>query len=78
MLLIRRKKTVEKINGRNNSTYSENTDLDIRAIHIHGGMEHNLDGYAKYYSCGSIKITKKMNSQEKLITVKEIFLDIGK
>jgi hypothetical protein len=24
-----------------------------KAIHINGGMEHNLAGYAKYYSCGN-------------------------
>jgi hypothetical protein len=35
------KKIVEKINGGNNSTNSKNTSLDRRAIHIHGGMEHN-------------------------------------
>jgi hypothetical protein len=28
-------------------------DLDKRAIHIHGRMEHNMVRYAKYYSCGS-------------------------
>jgi hypothetical protein len=47
---------VEEINGGNNSIDSKNIDLDRRAIHIHGGMEHNLVEYAKYYSCGSIKI----------------------
>jgi hypothetical protein len=31
---------------------------DQRAIHIHGGMEHNLVGYAKYYSCGCTKIPR--------------------
>jgi hypothetical protein len=41
---------VEAINGGDNSTNSENTNLYRRAIHIHGGMEHNLVGYAKYYS----------------------------
>jgi hypothetical protein len=48
------KKTIETINGENNSTDFKNTNLDKRAIHIHGGMEHNLAGYAKYYSCGRI------------------------
>ncbi len=47
---------VEEINDGDNSTYSENIDPDIRAIHVHGGMEHNLAEYAKYYYCGSIKI----------------------
>jgi hypothetical protein len=46
------KRTIKEINGGNNST--ENTNLDKRAIHIQGGMEHNLARYAKYYSCGSI------------------------
>jgi hypothetical protein len=49
---------VEEVNGGDNSTNSENTNLDKRAIHIHGGMEHNLARYAKYYSCGSTKILR--------------------
>jgi hypothetical protein len=44
------------VNGGNNSTDAKNTNLDKRSIHIHGGMEHNLAGYAKYYSCGCIEI----------------------
>jgi len=44
---------LEKVNGGNNSIELENTNLDRRAIHIHGGMEHNLAKYAKYYPCGS-------------------------
>jgi hypothetical protein len=36
-----------------NSIDSKNIDPYRRAIHIHGGMEHNLAKYAKYYSCGS-------------------------
>jgi hypothetical protein len=47
---------VETVNGGDNSTDSENTNLDEKAIHIHGGMEHNLVGYAKYYFCGFIEI----------------------
>jgi hypothetical protein len=47
------KRTIEKINGGNNSIDLENTYLERRAIHIHGEMEHNLAKYAKYYSCGS-------------------------
>jgi hypothetical protein len=47
---------VEKVNGGDNSINSENINLDKRAIHIHGGMEHNLARYAKYYFCGSIEI----------------------
>jgi hypothetical protein len=45
---------VEKINGEDDSTNSKNTDPYRRAIHIHGGMEHNLARYANY-SCGSTK-----------------------
>jgi hypothetical protein len=47
---------VEEVNGGDNSTDSENTNPNRRAIHIHGGIEHNMAEYAKYYSCGSIKI----------------------
>jgi hypothetical protein len=39
---------VEEINGGDNSTNSKNKNLDRKAIHIHGGMEHNLAEYAKY------------------------------
>jgi hypothetical protein len=53
-----KRRVVEEINDGENSTYLENTDLDIRAIHVHGGMEHNLAEYAKYYSCESIKILR--------------------
>jgi hypothetical protein len=41
------KRMVEKVNGGDNSTNSKNTDPNIWAIHIHGGMEHNLAKYAK-------------------------------
>ncbi len=41
---------VEEVNGGDNSIDSKNTNLDRRAIHIHGGMEHNLAKYAKHYS----------------------------
>jgi len=37
---------------------SENTNPDRRAIHIYGGIEHNLVGYDKYYSYGSIEISR--------------------
>ncbi len=69
---------VEKINGGDNSTYSEKIDLDKSAINIHGGMEHNLVGYAKYYSCGSIEILGNNEFTRKPIMVNKIFLDIGK
>jgi hypothetical protein len=49
---------IEKINGGNNSSNSKNTNPTRRAIHIHGGMEHNLAEYAKYYSYGSIEILR--------------------
>jgi hypothetical protein len=39
---------VEKINGGDNLTNLEDTNLTKRAIHIHGGMEHNLARYNKY------------------------------
>jgi hypothetical protein len=69
---------VEEVNGGDNSTDSKKVDLDRRAIHIHGGMEHNLAKYAKYYSRGNTKNQEVVNLQEKLITIKEIFLDISK
>jgi hypothetical protein len=46
---------VEKVNGGDNSIDSKDTNQVRRAIHIHGGMEHNLAEYAKYYFYGSIK-----------------------
>jgi hypothetical protein len=39
---------VEGVNVGDNSTNLENTNPNRRVIHIHGGMEHNLAGYAKY------------------------------
>jgi hypothetical protein len=47
---------VEEVNGGDNSTNSKNVDPNRRAIHSHGGMEHNMARYAKYYSYGSIEI----------------------
>ncbi len=41
-------------------------------------MEHNLAKYAKYYSWDAQKFQEMVNSQGKLITIEEIFLDIGK
>ncbi len=49
---------VEVVNGGDNSIESENTNLDKRAIHIHGRMEHNLIEYAKYYFYGHIEISR--------------------
>jgi hypothetical protein len=51
-------RTVEKVNGGNNSKNSKNIDSNMKAIHIHRGMEHNLAGYAKYYSCKNIKMSR--------------------
>jgi hypothetical protein len=47
---------VEEVNGGDNWIDSKNTDLDRRAIHIHGGMEHNLVRYAKHYFYRSTEI----------------------
>jgi hypothetical protein len=47
---------VEVVYGGDNSIDSKNTNSDRRAIHIHGRMEHNLVGYAKYYSFRCIEI----------------------
>ncbi len=53
------RRTIEKVNGGDNSIGLKNIDPNRRAIHIHGGMEHNvLVGYAKYYFYGSAKISK--------------------
>ncbi len=72
------RRVVETIYGGDYSTDSENTNPYWKAIHIHGGMEHNLVGYAKYYSCGCIKNQEMVNSQGKLITIEKKFLGIGK
>jgi len=37
---------------------SQNTNPNKRAIYIHGGMEHNLARYAKYYSFRSTKYSR--------------------
>jgi hypothetical protein len=59
---------VEEINGGDNSTNLENTNPNPnkRAIHIHGGMEHNLAGYAKYYSYRSTKISRSNEFTRKI------------
>jgi len=46
----------KEVKGGHNLTNLENKDLNTRAIHIHGGMEHNLAKYAKYYFHGNTKI----------------------
>jgi len=66
------RRTVEKVNGGDNSTNSKDTNLDKRAIHIHGRMEHNMVEFAKYYSCGNTKIitnnefTKETNNSRRM------------
>jgi murein tripeptide amidase MpaA len=60
------KRTIEEVNGGDNSIYSENTDPNRKAIHIHGGMEHNLARYAKYYSYGSIEKSKNNEVTRKI------------
>ncbi len=70
-----KRRTVEEVNGGDNSIDSKNINLDTMAIHIHGGVEHNLAKYAKYYFWDAQKV---VNSQGKLIIVEDIFLDIGK
>jgi hypothetical protein len=47
---------IEEVNGGDNS---KNTNLDRRAIHIHGRMEHNLVGYTNYYSYKNIIFFKR-------------------
>jgi hypothetical protein len=51
-----KRRAVEVVYGGDNSTDSKNTNLDRRAIHIHGRMEHNLVECAKYYPCRHTKI----------------------
>jgi hypothetical protein len=48
---------VEEVDGGDNSIDSKKKNPNRRAIHIHGGMEHNLARYAKYYSYGCIEIS---------------------
>jgi hypothetical protein len=60
------RRTIEEINGGDNSIDSKNTNLDRRAIHICVGMEHNLAKYAKYYSCGNIQILKSNEFTRKI------------
>jgi hypothetical protein len=61
-----------------NSTDSENTNPNQKAIHIHGGMEHNLVEYAKYYSYGCIKISGSGEFTREIDHNKRDFLDISK
>jgi hypothetical protein len=78
VLLIRRKKNILKNQWWKQFNKSRKHKPSKRAIHIHGGMEHNLVGYAINYSCGSTKISKGSDFTKKLIIVKEIFQNIIK
>jgi hypothetical protein len=49
---------IEKFNAGNYLTNLKNIDPNKRVIHIHGKMERNMVRYAKYYSYGSIIISK--------------------
>jgi hypothetical protein len=67
---------VEKVNGGGNSTNSKNKNQNIRAIHIHGRIEHNLAryvGYAKYYSCGDTKISRGSEFIRKIDYGRKVF-----
>ncbi len=72
------RRLVETINGGDNSIDSENTNLDRRAIHIHGEMEHNLVEYSKYYSCGHIEISRNNEFAKETNHNRRNFLEIGK
>ncbi len=69
---------VEIIYGGDNSTDLKNTNPDRNAIHIHGGMEHNLAEYAKYYSCGHTIISRSSEFIREINHSRNFFLDIGK
>jgi len=60
------RRVVEAIYGGDNLTNSKNINLNQKAIHIHGGMEHNLVGYAKYYSYGRTKISRNSESTREI------------
>ncbi len=49
-----------------------------KVIHIHRKMENNLARYAKYYSCGSIKILGGSEFIRKTNHNIKYFLNIGK
>jgi hypothetical protein len=72
------RRTIEEVNGGDNLTDLENTNLNKRTIHIHGGMEHNLLGIPNTIHVEAHKFQEVVNSQEKLIKIEEIFLNIGK
>ncbi len=69
---------VEKVNGGDNLTDSENTNLVKRAIHIMEEWKTTQSGMPNTTIVEAQKSQEVMNLQEKLITVKKIFLNIGK
>ncbi len=69
---------VEKFNGGDNLTDSENTNLDKRAIHIMEEWKTTQSGMPNTTLVEAQKSQEVMNLQDKLITVKKIILNIGK
>jgi len=69
---------VERINGGNNSIDSKNTYLDRMAIHIHGGWNKTWLSMPNTNPVETQKYQEVVNSQEKLITIEEIFWGIRK
>jgi hypothetical protein len=67
------RRAIEEVNGGNNSIDSKYTNPNRRAIHIHGGMEHNLVRYAKYYSYGSTKISGSNESTREIAHIRRDF-----
>jgi hypothetical protein len=59
------RRTIEKVNGGDNSTNLKTTNLDQRAIHIHRKMEHNLVEKLNTKSWKHKKSQEGVNSQEK-------------
>jgi len=66
VLLTRRKKNDNEVNGGDNSTNPKNIGPDKRAIHIHARMEHNLARHAINYSCKSTKILRGSDYTRKI------------
>jgi hypothetical protein len=58
LLIGTKKKGKKEVNGGDNSIDLKNIDPNKKAIRIHGGMEHNLVGYAKCYSYGNTEISR--------------------
>ncbi len=67
---------VEVVYGGDNSIDSENTNSYIRAIHIHGGMEHNLVGYAKYYFDKNTEISRGSEFTRKINYIRRDFSNL--